>query len=302
MTNIISSDGSLQIVKLSGCDFDIKSLPSGNPSSVFTQVSPTISLAGSGTLTAKLIADVKISDNPDNKLEIDSTGLLVLPQNIDSTDEFVKVNSGDTSGHLFDKLEAGTNIGLTVVGTTNKKVRVSFTGALTPLITVADTSTISLSGDGGVGTPVIANVKISSIEGNKLLVDSSGLYVPPINLAVNDTPTIDLDLVGNALTATTKVSLESGNKLSIKSDGLYAAASDSIDEHKVKVNSIGNADYLSNQIIAGVDPEGIVTLTFTIVNNTLLVTPSININTLCTKLQEAGCLCTTPSEVTAIIN
>lgn len=220
---IISSDNSILVTK-SECDFDIRVNPDLLDFSLYTQNSTTTTLSGNGLFNSKLKADVKLSTNPDNALEIDGTGLLVLLDSSTFTDEFVKVTSSDTTaGHLNSKLSAGSGITFTTLNPGgNEQIQVSFSGALS--LFTNDSSSVDFSGAGTSGSPLTAVSKISSTGGNLLSINSDGLYGA---VSTNDSSSIDFSGAGTSgspITAVSKISANAGNGLSIQSDGLYSAA------------------------------------------------------------------------------
>ena len=102
-------------------------------------------------------------------------------------------------------------------------------------ITTADSLTITLTGDGTVGSPLQADAKISAAPGNILEQVLDGLYVPEpdalveTDLSSSDTATIAITLSGDAnhtIEADVKVSAVAGNIVSVEADGIYVPAPD----------------------------------------------------------------------------
>ncbi len=103
------------------------------------------------------------------------------------------------------------------------------TGGGSGTITVGDTSTIDLSGN-GLSVPVTGVVKVSAEEGNAIKINADGLFVaeaeagtPGAPITVTDTATLDLTVAGSDISGAVKISAEEGNGLEIKTDGLFVA-------------------------------------------------------------------------------
>lgn len=107
-------------------------------------------------------------------------------------------------------------------------------GGLTS-VSIVDTNSVDLGGNGTSGTPLQATVKVSPQAGNALSILSginAGLYVPTSggggSGTINISDTSSIDLGGNGalatpLTATAKISSDVNNVVEIKSNGLFAA-------------------------------------------------------------------------------
>ncbi len=232
MTNLLSSDQTVLIDKLSLCDYDIRVNPDYLVFNILHDNSETATLSGTGTLLSKLQADVKISTNPSNLLEVDSTGLLVLFDPTEDTDELTKVTTNDTAaGYLFDKIIGSDNIEVSVNTEVSglQQVQIDFIGEIPTTILTADSSTTTLSGDGDSGTPVFVDVLISADSDNILTVESDGLFVPSPSaqtpISVTDSTSLDFTISGldsHSLTGAVKISPDADNALEIRVNGLYA--------------------------------------------------------------------------------
>lgn len=245
---IISSDDSILIVKPDTCDYDITVNPDLLDFILYTQASTTATLSGNGLYNSKLQAHVKLSTNPDNILEVDSTGLLVLVDGIAGTDEYVKVTSSDTTaGHLSSKLSAGSGITFTTLNPgANEQLQVSFSGSFT--FYSNDSSSIDFSGAGTSGSPLTAVSKISATSGNILSINSDGLYG---TVAILDSTSIDLSGVGTSgspISAVAKISANTNNGLSIQSDGLYASSVNSTITLSQDVTGSGTSSIVSTVV------------------------------------------------------
>lgn len=129
-----------------------------------------------------------------------------------------KINNGYLE--LYYKDESG----LTVL----KKVQLPNPGNNTA-ISVASTSSIAAVIQNGV---ITSNVRLSAASGNKLFINSDGLYTSGIEtpITANDSTTIDFnqtDSLGHILSASVNVSGFAGNALSVRNDGLYVSATSS---------------------------------------------------------------------------
>lgn len=238
--NIISSDNSILVTRLSPCDFNIRGNSNGSAFSLFKENSSSILLSGTGDALSKLVAEVKISTNPQNQLKLDSTGLLVIPEAIDSTDMFVKVSNSDTTaGYLKDKLLAGDYIKLipeSSGGNESLKVAVDIQAldekynllilnyiSNEPNLEVVDSNTIDFNASGYKGLRLTGSVKLEPVSTNSISIATGGLYSP--KLIANNSSTITFAQSGpadNILTGYAKISFAEGNIL-IDNDGLYVA-------------------------------------------------------------------------------
>ena len=141
-------------------------------------------------------------------------------------DRFVAATSGDTSpGALNAKLLAGANIALDY-STTPGKVIIN-TISLASISTTNSTS-LSFTGNGTSGTPLIGTVKVSATAGNSLTTNSDGLYAaataPSIYTFV-ETSTIKPTVVANAVSLAVKIDTnQAGNILTFSTNGLYCPA------------------------------------------------------------------------------
>ena len=92
--------------------------------------------------------------------------------------------------------------------------------------TVKSTATVELAMS--ATGEITANVKKSATEGNALVLNEDGLFVPEALVkSVVDTATVDVEVdEAGALSANVKVSAEADNQLSAKADGLFVAKTD----------------------------------------------------------------------------
>lgn len=202
----------------------ISSSASAGMTSVTRNNTSTISFSGNGASNSPLLANVKLSTNPDNILGVDSEGLLVLAE----SDGKVLTSALDTvPGYLVSKILPGTNV--TVTSSTisgNERLTIAFTETQ---LSVTDSTTVDLSVSGLNNHTLAASVKVSAIAGNLITVQSDGLHVlapvvtiPPI--IANDSASLDFTVSGSDLhtiTGTVKVSSTLGNAITIDGTGLY---------------------------------------------------------------------------------
>lgn len=96
-------------------------------------------------------------------------------------------------------------------------------------ISVTQTTSTTVTGNGTSGTPLQVAAKISTTAGNALSVDANGLYVPTpatglTSVTSQDSTTIDFSgagTVGSPLTASAIISPTAGNTLVANGNGLY---------------------------------------------------------------------------------
>ena len=92
--------------------------------------------------------------------------------------------------------------------------------------TVKSTATVELAMS--ATGEITANVKKSATEGNALVLNTDGLFVPEALVkSVADTSTVNVEVSEDGeLTAEVKISATSGNKLTANEDGLFVAETD----------------------------------------------------------------------------
>lgn len=163
----ISTDAGNAIVRgADGCLYSATS-SGGGLTSVATQDTPTVDLAGDGTAGSPVTATVRLSGDTGNTIVTGSDGALYSGPPCISTDAGNTLVRG-ADGCLYAPTSSGG--GLTAVAT-------------------QDTPTVDMSGDGTAGAPITAVVNRSTDAGNTLTVGSDGaLYVP--------TPTDTTNVVG----------------------------------------------------------------------------------------------------------
>lgn len=202
----------------------ISSSASAGMTSVTRNNTSTISFSGTGASNSPLLANVKISTNPNNILGVDGEGLIVLAQ----SDGKVKTSALDSiPNYLVNKILPGTNVSVTpstVLG--SEVLTIGF--SQTP-ITVNDSTTIDLTASGSNNHTLSAAVKVSALNGNLITVESDGLHVaapvvviPPV--IANDSASLDFTVSGldsHTITGTVKVSSTLGNAITIDGTGLY---------------------------------------------------------------------------------
>lgn len=92
-------------------------------------------------------------------------------------------------------------------------------------VTSANSSTVTITGNGENATPLTAAVNVSAAAGNQVSVVADGLFVPAPASAptYGDTASVDLELAAGVVTANVKVSATAGNQLTENADGMYVA-------------------------------------------------------------------------------
>lgn len=229
---IQSTNNTILVNELNSCTFDLAINPSAIAFSVTSTDSTTVDFSGSGTSGSPLTASVKLSTDPTNLLQVGAGGLLVSSTAVAALDKFVRVSADDAvPNYLLDKLSAGTNITLSKITTVDgEKIVINASCGGGGSIVTNDSSTIDFSGNGQGGTPLAADVKVSTTPGNALTINATGLYVPQAvvqgesTLVASDSNTIDFTTSGTAnhnLTASVKVSGQANNILETRADGLY---------------------------------------------------------------------------------
>lgn len=121
----------------------------------------TIDLTASGINNTTLTANVKVSTNPSNKIQLAVDGLLVQ----------------DMTTYILQ----GSGVSLTGAGTaTNPYIINATAGSQVPL-SVNDSSSLHFISSGTNGMNLTGNVKISAQGANALTLNADGLYVPQAN-------------------------------------------------------------------------------------------------------------------------
>lgn len=119
--------------------------------------------------------------------------------------------------------EATHTLTLTLVDGTEVPVDLK---ELVDTYTVKSTATVELTMS--ATGEITANVKKSATEGNALVLNADGLFVPEALVkSIADTATINLEVSeAGELTASANISAEAGNKIEAKADGLFVAETD----------------------------------------------------------------------------
>lgn len=172
------------------------------------------------------IAITKEDGTTANLTKVSTTSLVVDPtaktlksvvNGVESTAVDISALYADTN-LIFDSYE---NYVLTFHTEDNTPVTINLEDLL-PVVTT-DTSSVDISGNGTSASPLEANVKISSTDGNSLTVDGTGLFVPaaPSQKGLQPlTSGIAIDEIGNDYAVGLVLSAEAGNTLTEGVDGL----------------------------------------------------------------------------------
>lgn len=193
---------------------------------VTTTDSDGIVFTGDGSDEVPLTAEIQISADPDNILELLGDGLFVPPAD-GSTIVTADTETVDLSGDG----SSGTPLSAAVKksATDNNSLVLNADGLWTPTFAATDSPTIDFTGSGTVAVPLSAAVKISATADNQLTADGTGLYVPAPSagaITVGDTNSVNLEgdgTAGTPLTAAVKRSATAGNAITENPDGLYVA-------------------------------------------------------------------------------
>lgn len=132
----------------------------GGLTSVATLDTFSIDLSGAGTLASRLQASVRIDDTAAGNMLVEGPNGLSVGR---------EVPNGGLMNQVLGKLSnADQDIGW-----------ITPTGGGAGSVAVADTPTVDLQGNGEVGTPITAQVKISADVGNAVEARADGLFLPP---------------------------------------------------------------------------------------------------------------------------
>ena len=193
----------------------------------------TVDLTSSGTLGHTVQADVRVSTNIANQIQILPDGLYVAPDAPETgvivvDTQSVNLTSSGVNGHT---IQADVNISA-VAGNqvTLNPDGLYVAGFVETPLTVVDTTTVNLTSSGVSGHTVQADVIISPNVGNQLSNPGNGLFVPAVvqtPLTVVDTTTVNLTncgVDGHTVQADVIISPNAGNQLSNPGNGLFVAA------------------------------------------------------------------------------
>lgn len=146
----------------------------------------TVDLAGNGEITSPLSARVKIDPVVGNSLVSNVNGLYVAPvslpailTNVLDTNTVDLQGDGSLATPLLANVKVSSTAGNSLVAYAD--------GIFVPTSTstsfnTQDTTSIDLSGNGNLTTPLSADVKISSNLGNGISILSDGIYSEKINI------------------------------------------------------------------------------------------------------------------------
>lgn len=118
----------------------------------------TMSLSASGISNMTLTANVKVSANPSNKLQVSTDGLLIQ----------------DMTTYILQ----GNGILLAGSGSATDPYILNATAVNQTPLSVNDSSSFHFISSGTNGMNLTGNVKISTLGANALILNSDGLYVP----------------------------------------------------------------------------------------------------------------------------
>lgn len=150
-----------------------------------------------------------------------SAGLTVALATPINQDRFVAATVGDSSpGTLQAKLQAGTNVGLDYISVAGKVIISATTN-----VVADDTFSVVFTGVGSAGSPLSADIPISSALGNAISINSDGLFAslaPPDALNFVETSTTITAVSGNDREINVKIDTSQPNNiLTYSTNGLY---------------------------------------------------------------------------------
>lgn len=199
----------------------------------------SINFTTSGAAGHNITADVKVSPDSGNNLQIRPNGLFVNPSSANTPITIVAspgisiLTSGTDLHTLTPSLEISANSG--------NQLSILSDGLYVPIPTIAqeafvavDTNTINFTTTGTLGHTLTGDVKISADSGNSLESRSNGLFVPTAsaNTPITVLPSASISIVTSGTDSHTLqpdllLSATVGNQATILSDGLYVPESSS---------------------------------------------------------------------------
>lgn len=218
-------------------------------------------------------------------------------------DKYVRISSSDTtSGYLGTKLVAGANITFTTLNSgLNEQISVSLTPSAlneTDLVVTSPNNTLTIAQSGTADHTLALSAKISAASNNILSAQVDGLAALETAFVANNGLGIAATAggtTGHSPIYDIKIDPASSTALTVGSAGLkLTLPAVYVPDYKVKVDVSDTPDYLESQIIAGVDPLGLVSITITKVGGQLVITPTINKSNLCTVVVDE-CNCSQPN-------
>lgn len=194
----------------------------------------TLDMSGDGTAGSPIKGDVKVSADPGNIISAHADGLFAQAPQQGSTAIAVEDSSTvdlQGNGTTADPLKAVARVSAeqgNIIFTKDDGLYAASGGTPLPgtvAISVEDTDTVDLQGDGTEASKLTATVKLSQDAGNKIAARGDGLFVAASEpVAVGDTATLSMEGDGTAGTpvkGTVKVSGGQGNQITVKQDGLH---------------------------------------------------------------------------------
>lgn len=188
----------------------------------------TVDVTGNGSAGSPLTAAVKKSATPNNSLALNADGLWTPTFAATDTATIDFTGSGTVAAPLQAAVKVSADADNALVAVADGLyVPASSGGALT----IADTNSVNLEGDGSVGTPLTAAVKRSATAGNAITENADGLYVATVTpgistVTANDSTTMDFSgngTAGSPLTASVKKATQANNAVVLNADGIYVA-------------------------------------------------------------------------------
>jgi hypothetical protein len=266
--SIDNNGNTLTLINQYGCKFPIDLLTCAEVKNCETPLTVidtnTVNLTTSGTSQHTLQADVKISAQQGNDLQVLPDGLFVDISAI--CDEVRQCFSGvDTQSiqYIYNPANGQHSANVIVSPDPTNQVLILPTGLYVPPapgqtpINPIDTATVDMVAGGPFNTNLSANVKVSSALNNCLTVNPDGLYSPCTSETPNtviDTNTVDLTASGpfnRTIQADVKVSSAPNNCLTVNPDGLYSPCYNLSLDTGFGCTGVGPGQMLTQASIAG---------------------------------------------------
>jgi hypothetical protein len=234
---------------------------------------------------------------------IQSIGQAICELQVNAADKFVKISDGDTtSGFLKDKLKSKTGSAITIStknGGLNEYLEIDAPVSKDELVKISSTDTSAgfLVDKVVSGTLVDVTKKvINGAEKLEIRVNQSALaaQIPPFSgSSTQGIEYISGGIQGHSPIYRLKLDSTTDPSLTLGDSGLKFTP-----DYKTKVAG-GTPNYLDSLIEIGTDPKGLISIAVEIVNGKLKLTPTIDVEALCTALRASGCMCDSPSNLDA---
>ena len=237
------------------------------PTPLFTQDaliavdSNSLNFTTSGANGHTLTADIKISSDSGNGVEIRANGLFAAsgvntPITIGASDSIEILASGINSHTLTPSIKVSEVNGNQLVVYPDG-VYVPTQTLLQDPITANNSNSIAFTVTGTNLHTLTGSVRVSADEGNSLEVRSNGVFVPTssfsqASLVATDSSTIDFTTSGAAghnLTGSVRISTDSGNGLEARANGLFAVQTSGVSGTTNYVAKFTSSSAIGNSLI-----------------------------------------------------